>query len=220
MSLVKLRTKYIIKISKLERIIIRRTIMGFELDFLHYLEGFRTPVLDRIMLFITRLGDSSFVWFFICGILILVPPIKMLVTKGDAYDYEDEIIKRRKVGWGILIACFISMIVVDYLLKGLASRPRPFYVDRTLFVDTEKIGVALPSMTSFPSGHTAAGFASAMLIFFSYKKVGILALILACLIAFSRMYFFLHYPTDILGGALVGIIIAIFANMFGEEMAR
>ena len=215
-----LRRKYIIKISNLERIIIRRTIMGFELDFLHYLEGFHSPVLDRIMLFITRLGDSSFVWFLICGILILVPPTKMLIIKGNASEYECEIIKRRKVGWGILVACFISMIVVDYLLKGLASRPRPFYVDRTLFVDTEKIGVTRPAMTSFPSGHTAAAFASSMLIFFSYKKAGILALMLACLIAFSRMYFYLHYPTDILGGIVVGVIIAIFANIFGEKIVR
>ena len=194
--------------------------MGFELDFLHVLDGLHNPTLDSIMLFITRLGEHSIIWLIICWFLILVPPMKMLITKGDAYDYDDEIRKRRKVGWGILVASTISTYLIDYILKGLIGRARPFLVDSTLFVNTQKISVMLPSKTSFPSGYTVVAFASAMLIFLNFKKTGILALILASLIAFSRMYFFLHYPTDILGGIVIGVIIAIVANIFGEEMAR
>ena len=194
--------------------------MGFELDFLHSLEGLRNPTLDGIMLFITRLGDKSIVWMIICWFLILVPPMKMLITKGDAYEYEDDITKRRRVGWSILVTTVISPIVVDYLLIGVVGRPRPFYVDPTLFVSTEKLSVILPDRTSFPSGYTAVAFASAFLILKSYKKAGIFAIVLASLIAFSRMYFFLHYPTDILGGIVVGAILAMVADVFGKEMAR
>ena len=71
-----------------------------------------------------------------------------------------------------------------------------------------------------PSGYTAVAFASAFLILKSYKKAGIFAIVLASLIAFSRMYFFLHYPTDILGGIVVGAILAMVADVFGKEMAR
>lgn len=194
--------------------------MGFELEFLHVLEKLHNPLLDKIMLFITKLGDNSIVWQIICWFLILVPPMKMIISKGDAYEYEEEIAKRRRVGWSILVSTIISTTFVDYVLKGVFRRPRPFYVDPTLFFSPEKISVMLPSATSFPSGHTAVAFASAFLIFATFKKTGILAIILACLIAFSRMYFFLHYPTDILGGIVVGAIIALIANAFGKEMAR
>ena len=192
--------------------------MGVEIKFLHALEVLHNPILDRIMLFITRLGDNSFIWFLISGILILLPTKKMQEKNYDD-KYEDKIKKRKKLGWAILAAEFMSMLVVNFFLKIIVGRPRPFYVDNTLFENTNKIASMLPTHTSFPSGHTSGAFAAAFLIIFYYKKSGIAAIGLASLIAFSRMYFFVHYPTDILGGIVVGFICAKVANVFAEEMA-
>ncbi|MBO5763262.1 MAG: phosphatase PAP2 family protein, partial [Lentisphaeria bacterium] len=67
---------------------------------------------------------------------------------------------------------------------------------------TIELLVKSPSSFSFPSGHTFAGFASAVTVFLNHKKEGAAAIVLASLIAFSRMYIFVHFPTDILGGIL------------------
>lgn len=163
--------------------------MAFEFEFLHMLEGLHNPVLDGIMLFITRLGDNNIVWHIMCWTLILLPARKKYHEKDYDDEYEAKIRKRRKLGWAIFAAEIISMLMVDYVLKMAVGRPRPFYVDNTLFVNTSKIAVMFPSRTSFPSSHTSAAFAAAFVTLFFYKKKGIPVLILACLIAFSRMYF-------------------------------
>ena len=74
-----------------------------------------------------------------------------------------------------------------------------------------KLLVAAPKDYSFPSGHSAASFAAAVSIFVMHKKEGAAALILACLIAFSRLYLFVHFPTDVLAGIAVGFICAFLA---------
>ena len=205
--------------NKLGKLIIRRRIMAFEFEFLHALEGLRNPVLDAIMLFITRLGDNNIVWHIFCWTLILLPARKKYHEKDYDDEYEAKIKKRRKLGWAILVAEIFSMIIVSYVLKTVVGRPRPFYVDSTLFVNRNQIAVMLPSRTSFPSGHTSAAFAAAFASLFAYKKKAIPVLIFACLMAFSRMYFFVHYPTDILGGIVTGFISAKLATVFSEYMA-
>ena len=71
--------------------------------------------------------------------------------------------------------------------------------------------IPFPSEYSFPSGHTSNGFAGAVTIFSYYRKAGILSLLVAAIIAFSRLYFFVHYPTDILGGMVLGTLDAVLA---------
>ena len=71
--------------------------------------------------------------------------------------------------------------------------------------------IPFPSEYSFPSGHTSNGFAGAVTIFSYYRKAGILSLLMAAVIAFSRLYFFVHYPTDILGGMVLGTLDAVLA---------
>ena len=196
--------------------------MKFEMEFLHALKGLHGPVQDRIMLFITRLGDNGFVWFLLCGILILLPPMKKVFNKDFecSDEYMEKVAKRRQMGCAILVVNFMTALICDYILQLAVGRARPFYVDSSFFVNTNELVVMLPSKTSFPSGHAAGAFASAFSVFFINKKAGFFVFILACLIAFSRMYFYLHYPTDILGGFIVGFICAKVAYFFGEEMAR
>ena len=63
----------------------------------------------------------------------------------------------------------------------------------------------VPKDYSFPSGHTQASFAAATALFTGNKKAGICAYVLAALIAFSRLYLYVHFPTDVLAGVVIGI---------------
>ena len=74
--------------------------------------------------------------------------------------------------------------------------------------------IAVPKDYSFPSGHTFASFAAAVSVFLYYKKAGTAAIILAFLIGFSRLYLFVHFPTDVLAGFVIGVMIALLCVKF------
>lgn len=99
----------------------------------------------------------------------------------------------------ILIGFFLGNVV----LKNLAARPRPCWLDQTV-----PLLVRMPKDYSFPSGHTLVSFEGAVTIFLFNKKWGIPALLLAVLIGCSRLYLFVHFPTDVLAGAVLGSVIA------------
>ena len=77
-----------------------------------------------------------------------------------------------------------------------------------------------PTDYSFPSGHTAASFAAVTALFFAKEKYRYPALVLAVLIAFSRLYLYVHYPTDILGGILVGILCGVIAYLITRKKLK
>lgn len=156
-----------------------------ELQFLYMLQELHNDVLNAIMVFITSLGDGGVVWWSIA--------IVMLFFK-----------KTRRCGITMMAGMALSYLLGNLLLKNLIARPRPCAVDPTV-----KLLIPYPSEYSFPSGHTLHGFTAATVIFLYFRKAGVGALILASAIAFSRMYLFVHYPTDILGGILLGILDAM-----------
>lgn len=161
-----------------------------ELDeqILFFIQGnWRNPVLDQVMVLITSLGNTGFLWICIAAIL--------LFSK-----------RRQKSGVVLMSAIFIAMFLGDEVLKPLIGRVRPCYQ----FPEVELL-ITKVSSFSFPSGHTMVGFASATVLLYYYRKVGIIAYIIASLIAFSRLYLFVHYPSDILGGHILGIITALTA---------
>ncbi len=130
--------------------------------------------------------------------------------------------KYRKCGVRMAIALILDLILCNLVLKPLAARPRPCWIDEQV-----KLLVAAPKDYSFPSGHSAASFAAAVSIFVMHKKEGAAALILACLIAFSRLYLFVHFPTDVLAGIAVGFICAFrcedperFSSSFSRSIKR
>ena len=110
--------------------------------------------------------------------------------------------KMRKTGAVMTAALIIDLLLCNVILKNLVARTRPYDVNTGV-----QLLVSRLHDYSFPSGHTAASFTAVVALSFAgEKRAGKAALVLACLIAFSRMYLYVHYPTDVLGGVLVGIL--------------
>ena len=151
------------------------------------------PVLDVLMPLITLLGDAGIFWIAIA--------VALLCTK-----------KYRKIGLGMAIAMAIGLLVCNVTLKPLVMRPRPYDYQADVFQKIIPLLVEKQHDFSFPSGHTIASFEAATVIAINNKKWGIAAMVLAVLIAFSRMYLYLHYPTDVLASVVLGIAFAHLGN--------
>ena len=161
-----------------------------EMQFLYFLQSLHTPALDTIMtmIFSTIVGSKGEFWILL-GILLLIFP------------------KTRKTGLLVLSSYILAYFIGDGILKNLIARPRPCTVDETV-----ELLVARSSSYSCPSVHSMLAFASAVPVFYNYRKTGAAALLFAALIAFSRLYFFVHYPTDVLFGAVLGTLIGFIIS--------
>lgn len=157
--------------------------MNIELSILDWIQTLHTPFLDKIMVFITRLGDAGIIWIVLSIVLLLLP-------------------KTRKSGVVMVAALVVDVLLCNIVLKNLVARTRPYDVNTGVHLLVAKL-----HDYSFPSGHTAASFASVTALYLAgEKKIWKFALVLACLIAISRLYLYVHYPTDVLGGILFGVI--------------
>lgn len=113
--------------------------------------------------------------------------------------------KTRAAGVMLLISLLMGLLIGELGLKNIVCRPRPFLVNTAV-----KLNIHAPSGYSFPSGHSAAAFASATVLVLRGKRwMGISAVVLAVLISFSRLYNYVHYPSDVLCGALLGVSCAL-----------
>lgn len=168
-----------------------------ELRFLDFLQTIHTPRLDKTLAFITSLGNAGIIWIVLAVVLLILP-------------------KTRKAGIIVAAALLMDLILCNLILKNLVARVRPYDVNTAIAILIKK-----PLDFSFPSGHTAASFAAMTALFLAkMKKAWIAALILAVLIAFSRLYFYVHYPTDVLGGAVVGILSGIIGYAIVEKIDK
>ena len=157
-----------------------------ELSILHAIQSLHNPVLDEIMVavFNNLVGSLGQLWIVVGLVLLIIP-------------------KTRKCGAAVILSYVVSFLIGNEWLKDLIARPRPCAVDDTVMLIVKK-----PGSFSCPSVHTYLAFSSAMAIFSYYRKAGIGVFIFAALVGFSRMYFFVHYPTDVLLGAVLGIVTA------------
>lgn len=143
---------------------------------LHLRGGFQ----DRFLPFISGLSNHGEVWILFAAILLLLR-------------------RQRKYGTSIACALILDLAACNLILKPLIGRVRPFALRPDLL-----LLVPPPGDASFPSGHTAAAFA----VVFALKTAGsplwVPALALASVTAFSRLYLYVHWPSDVLGGILLG----------------
>lgn len=158
--------------------------LAAELSVLSFLNNLHTPLLDSIFVFITHLGDKGLLWIILGLILIFIP-------------------KYKKAGYCVLLALLINLIICNITLKPLFARVRPYE-----YVEGLRLLIEKPHDFSFPSGHSAASFAAATAMQLNFKKWGIPFLVIAFLIAFSRLYLHVHFPSDVIFGILLGILSA------------
>lgn len=153
-----------------------------DLSILLFIQSLRTTITDILFTIITHLGDLAIVWIIILSALFIQK-------------------KTRYIAIGGVIALAVCTLVVNFGIKPLVSRPRPF-VDYPI-----DLIISTPSETSFPSGHAASSFTIAVYLYMWNVKYKKSYLVLASLIAFSRLYVFVHYPSDVLAGILIGALI-------------
>lgn len=151
------------------------------------------PLLDFLMPLVTALGDAGLIWIVLAAVLLCIP-------------------KYRKVGLAMGAALLMGLLVCNLTLKPLVARIRPFDYQLLHFGRVIPLLIESPTDFSFPSGHTIASFEAATVLLVNHKKWGTAAMVLAVLIAFSRLYLYVHYVTDVLFSVMLGICFGLLAN--------
>lgn len=162
--------------------------MPIEFTFLDWLHQFTHPVMDALAVFFNWAGMHGELWI-LFGVLLLVRR------------------PTRKAGLAMLLALLFYLVAGDMILKPLFARPRPCDLNPLV-----QLLVARPNGHSFPSGHTSSAFAAAGALFFQNKRLGVPALVLAAFIGFTRLYLYVHFPTDVLAGVVLGLALGAAAS--------
>lgn len=169
--------------------------MDWEFTLLNYIQTeCRTPMLDVLMPFISFLGKLSLIWVLLAGITLCFK-------------------KTRSLGRALVCDLLFNLVGGNGILKLIVQRPRPCTLNSTV-----ELLVSRPLDTSFPSGHTMFAFGAAVILFRYHKAYGIAAFLFAGLMAFSRMYLYMHFPTDVLFGAAFGILFALLSLHYEKQL--
>ena len=169
--------------------------MNLDWSILHWVQDTVTcPFLDFLMPKITALGNGGIIWLLTAGGLIC--------TK-----------KYRKTGVLLLGGLAAGVLVGNVLLKNIIARPRPCWLDSSV-----RLLIAVPTDYSFPSGHTLSSVISAAILTQANRRFGYAAIPAAALIAFSRLYLYVHFPSDVLGAAALGIGIGVLTFRCGNSV--
>lgn len=159
-------------------------------------ENLRCDFLDAVLVFITKLGNGGIVWIALSVVLLCFK-------------------KYRKTGVLMLASLAFGLLLGEVFLKHLVARMRPF-----THVTGMELLITAPGSYSFPSGHSWSSFTSATILLFTDKRIGIPAIILAALIAFSRMYLYVHFPSDVLVGSLCGVLTGLLAVWVMKQIQK
>ena len=160
--------------------------MDWEFFILDYIQNeIRTDFLDKVMVGISFLGKGAILWILIAAVCIIFK-------------------KTRGLGITLAIDIAANYIAGNLIIKNIVNRIRPCILN-----NTAELLVSTPHDASFPSGHTMFAFGAATIIFMHNKWYGLAAYIFACLMAFSRVYLYVHFPTDVCFGAVLGICLAL-----------
>lgn len=174
-------------------------IFNFDASILLFIQNhIRQPWLSPIVIGITHLGDKGLFWIALTLLMIYFR-------------------KTRRTGYTSLIAMTIGLLVTNLILKNWIARVRPYEL-----IEGLQLIIGKQKDFSFPSGHACNSFAAGWAMFRGLKKRswGVAALVLAILITLSRIYVGVHYPTDILAGAAIGIAAAEAARPIVKALAQ
>ena len=173
--------------------------VSFDLPILDWIQAnLGHPFLDFIMPWITILGDAGIFWMICAGILA--------ITK-----------KYRRIGFGMAIAMMMGVVVCNMILKPAVGRIRPYDFQESLGV-TINLLIDKQNNFSFPSGHTIASFEACTVMMLGSRKLGIPATLLAILIAFSRLYLYVHYPTDVIASIILGTLFGLIGYLVSHRI--
>ncbi len=163
---------------------------------LDMLQNLKCDLLDVSLGAVTHLGDGGMMW--------IGTALAFLFFK-----------KLRKCGVMMLFSLALCALITSGVIKPIVGRLRPFEVREI------PIFIQIPYGTSFPSGHTSSSFAASTAIFLNKRRISIVPFLLAIAIGFSRMYFYVHFPSDVLCGALLGACCAaVICRIFGNEKSE
>lgn len=179
----------------------------FDFPILEFIRNFIwCDFLDKAMPYITLFGEWGAFWIAIALILLIFR-------------------KTRKTAWSMGAALMLGLIICNVILKNLIGRDRPFFfytVERMANYDLPQLKnwvpvtegdikwlVASDLHKSFPSGHTIACFEASTVLLIKDKRLGIPAAVIAFLVAFSRLYLYVHYPTDVIFSMFTGILLGL-----------
>ena len=153
---------------------------------------YQSKIMDNIMKFFTYLGNLGLLWI---GISIL------FILRN----------KSRKIGVVLICALILTSLLGEGLIKHIVKRKRPFIKMNIC----DQLIIGTPSTYSFPSGHTASSFAVSAVFIAISSKISIIIIIISTLIALSRIYLKVHYVSDVIGGAILGLFCGtITAHLF------
>lgn len=146
----------------------------------------RNRFLTQLATFINTIGNGGIMWVGLAFVLILFgqQPYGYMIIFGDAFYF----------------------LVCHQLIKKIAVRKRPFQNNPEI-----QLEIKTPSSSSFPSGHATISFASTTILFFLNPLIGWIALSVSLVVALSRLYLMVHYPSDVLGGSLIGVLDGLIA---------
>jgi len=170
-------------------------LQNWDVSVLNWLqEHMANPILDGFFAFVTHLGDEGILWIALAVIFLFFK-------------------KTRKMGITMGVALLLGLILGNGVLKNVIGRVRPYNLEGAYgsIIGVDDLLVGQPGDKSFPSGHTLGSFEAALAMFYYDRRFGIPAVVLAAMIAFSRMYLYLHYPTDIMGGLVLAVVNVILA---------
>lgn len=168
--------------------------VSFDLPILDWIqEHLQCTFLDKTMPIVTLFGDGGVFWIGIAVLLLFFA-------------------KYRKTGFSMGMALVLGLVVCNITLKPLVARIRPYDFQLQEFGREISLLISAQHDFSFPSGHTIASFEACTVLLLHDKRMGIPATVLAILIAFSRLYLYVHYPTDVLVSLVLGIAFGLLGN--------
>lgn len=171
-------------------------IAWFDRVLLDWFQSIQNDFLTGIFKVITTLGEGGVLWI-VLGLLLLFNK------------------KTKWMGITVLAALLFTLLVGNLTLKPLVARPRPCWRHPEI-----PLLIANPKDFSFPSGHSMSSFAAAAAVLMWNRRAGIAALAGAVIMACTRLYFYVHYPTDIVAGLLIGVVLGILAYRIVKPVGR